>query len=74
MKQADTLVDEALRLPVKDRAKIAAELLASLDEGPDDDVEAAWAEELGRRVERMRGGEAVFEDWATVRDRLRRKQ
>ncbi len=44
-----------------DRAAIAAALLRSLDEGPDDEpeaVEAAWAEEIRLRVQALDAGTA----------------
>jgi putative addiction module component (TIGR02574 family) len=68
---AKKLLDEALLLPVHDRAALAAELLASLDGDDEEDVEAAWAAEIQRRVERVSAGEGEFEDWDTVRERLR---
>ena len=40
---AKKLMTEAMKLSTGDRASMAAELLASLDGAPDDDVEAAWA-------------------------------
>lgn len=68
---AKKLLDEALLLSVRDRAALAAELLASLDGADDEDVEAAWAAEIQRRAERVLAGEAEFEDWDTVREGLR---
>ena len=47
---------DALKLPEKDRAGLALELLNSL--GPEDaDAEQAWTDELSRRVARVRSGE-----------------
>jgi hypothetical protein len=42
------LLREALTLPAEERADVAAELLASLDEAESDmqDVETAWAAEI----------------------------
>ena len=51
--QAQAVLATALRLTVKERAELAAELLASLDGEPDEDVEAAWAAEIERRVRRL---------------------
>lgn len=51
--QAQAVLVAALRLTVKERAELAAELLASLDGGPDKDVEAAWAAEIESRVRRL---------------------
>ena len=47
----DELLAEALRLTRVDRARVAEELLSSLEE-PDDEVAAAWATELERRSAR----------------------
>ena len=57
-KTGQKLLDEALQLDPSERAVVAAELLASLDGEPDDDVEAAWAAEIERRAARARAGEA----------------
>ena len=51
--QVQALLREVLALPVKERADVAAQLLASLDEATAEDpaeVEAAWAEEIERRA------------------------
>jgi len=48
------------QLPAKERADVAAELLASLDETETDDpreVERSWAEEIERRARRALAGE-----------------
>ena len=39
--QADSVLDAALQLPEKERARLAAELVASLDGEREDGVEAA---------------------------------
>ena len=62
------VLDEALRLDLSDRAELAAELLASLDGGPDQDAEAAWAAEIERRAERARSGADAGRPWAEIRD------
>ena len=68
----DNLLGEAMALSADDRADLAVRLLDSLG-GADEDadaVEAAWQEELARRVEEhQRTGEA--EPWGVVRERLR---
>ena len=51
-----------MTLPVEERADVAAELLASLDEAPPQDaaeVEAAWAREIERRARRVMSGESA---------------
>lgn len=73
---SEAILREALTLPTRERATVAAELLASLDEPALDDadaVQAAWAEELEQRARRARSGEDAGESWPMLRDRLRNK-
>ena len=50
--RAQALLREALTLAAEERADVAAELLASLDDPETDlsDVEAVWAAEIEKRV------------------------
>ncbi|MBD3334729.1 MAG: addiction module component, family protein [Candidatus Eisenbacteria bacterium] len=70
---ARKILNRAMRIPVPQRAEVAAELLASLDGEPDSDVEAAWAAEIERRIQRIQSGEAGGRAWAEVRERLDRR-
>lgn len=66
------LLREALGLPANERADVAAQLLASLDEDAAEDpaeVEAAWAEEIERRARRVVAGESSGIPWEEVRRR-----
>lgn len=59
---------EALDLPETERADLAAELLASLEPGAEEDgVEAAWAVEIERRARRFLAGESRGIEWAEAR-------
>ncbi|MFL6247377.1 MAG: addiction module protein [Thermoanaerobaculia bacterium] len=69
---ASRLLQEALQLPPNERAKIAAELLSSLDE-QDDDVKAAWAAEIVRRASDAEADPDDEEDWRTALDEVRRE-
>jgi putative addiction module component (TIGR02574 family) len=74
--RAQDLLREALSLPVDQRADVAAELLASLDEAATIDaaaVEAAWAREIERRARRVMAGESLGEPWEDVRARVARR-
>jgi putative addiction module component (TIGR02574 family) len=73
-KTADDILNNAMRLSTTERADLAAALLASLDGEPEDAVEAAWASEIERRVERRRSGEATGRPWPEVRERLERRR
>jgi putative addiction module component (TIGR02574 family) len=71
-KATEKLLKSALELERDERAELAAELLASLDGAPDEDVEAAWAAEIERRAARARSGEDPGRPWPEVRDRIKR--
>jgi len=47
---AEELLKKALSLPVRERADLAGSLIESLDETHDPAVEAAWDEEIARRM------------------------
>jgi len=64
---ARKLLDDVLALPEKDRARIATEVLASLDGPPDADWEATWLAELDRRVEEAQRAGETGEDWRDLR-------
>lgn len=72
MTDADRLLEEARRLSPNERAKIATELLVSLDE-QDDDVKAAWAAEISRRAADAEAEPDDEEDWRTALDDIRRE-
>lgn len=69
-RDAAALLNEALTLPAEDRAALAKALLASLDDPPDDDSEAAWRAEIERRVTELDAGVVSTIPWAEVRRRL----
>ncbi len=73
--RAQELLREALTLTPAERADVAAELLASLDEPMENptEVEAAWAAEIERRARRVLSGESIGESWKDVRDRVARR-
>jgi len=71
--RAKTLLREALTLSPDERADVAAELLASLDDEATEDpaaVQAAWAIEIERRAQRVLSGESTGEPWEDVRNRI----
>ena len=69
---ADKVLEEALQLAPKERAKIAAELLSSLDD-QDEDVKAAWAAEIVRRAADAEADPDDEEDWRTALEDVRRE-
>lgn len=69
---ASTVLREALALPAHERAQVAADLIASLDEEHENatTVEAAWAEELERRARRVLEDPSLGDDWSRTRERI----
>jgi len=65
----DELLAKALRLTRVDRARVAEELLSSLEE-PDDEVAAAWATELERRSREVAEGRVQPTSWRTARTEI----
>ena len=65
--KAQRILSEALTLTENERADLAAELIESLDTACDDNVEAAWAEEIAGRVQALDAGVAKTIPWAEVR-------
>ena len=53
----EELSSQARKLPAADRVRLAEELLASVYE-PDDEVEAAWEEEIRLRIADIDAGTA----------------
>lgn len=55
--QLSELLEKALALSTQDRGLLIDRLIASLDEAPPEEgVEAAWDEEIKRRVDDVRSG------------------
>ncbi|MBI2525035.1 MAG: addiction module protein [Candidatus Rokubacteria bacterium] len=71
--KAEKVLLEALRLPQKARAEIAGSLIQSLDERVDEDAEAAWANEIERRIRDVESGAVKLVPWSQVRRALHRK-
>ena len=70
---ADTILGTALALPPDERAWLAEELIASLDQSRNAETEAAWATEIERRIEEVKSGEAETATWEEARSRIRSK-
>jgi putative addiction module component (TIGR02574 family) len=69
----EELVKFARALCAQDRGRLAEELLASLHEQSESDAEAAWVQEITRRVDEIKSGSAklipaeqVFAETATI--------
>jgi putative addiction module component (TIGR02574 family) len=71
-RDADTVRAAALRLSAEARAALAAELIQSLDEVEEaaEDVEAAWADEIQRRLIEVDTGVVTPVSWSEARRRI----
>lgn len=69
--EASAILKKALALPPEPRAEIADSLLESLDQSAqDEDVEAAWSEEIKRRMDDVDSGKVQLIPYEEVRRRL----
>ena len=57
MKYNSKVVDDALSLPPRSRAKLAEKLLESLDQPGKKEIEGLWAEEAEARIDAFERGE-----------------
>ena len=62
----EDLLAQVLRLPRPERARVAEELLSSLEE-PEEQVAGAWAVELERRSREIAEGKVQTVEWETAR-------
>jgi hypothetical protein len=69
---AHDVFQQALELPLDERAKLAAELLESLHD-TEEQVDAAWAAEIRERAAAVQAGELESTDWRTVLDRVEKE-
>ncbi len=72
----EALLQEALKLPRRERADVAAELLAILDDELTDnprELEQVWAAEIERRARRVLAGESSGTPWEDVKQRIERR-
>src|ERR1700732_3028898 len=71
MQEAQELLKKALALPDKERADLAGSLIDSLDDTVDENAEAAWQEEIVRRLEDVQSGKVKTTSWDDVRQKGR---
>jgi putative addiction module component (TIGR02574 family) len=69
-KDVTALFRDASELSERDRATLAGLLIESLEADPDPDVEAAWSDEIKRRVADIDAGNVETIPWEDVRRRL----
>lgn len=69
--KTQAIVEQALKLSPSERADVAEQLLVSLDDAVDSDVEKAWQEEVQQRLQQVERGEVKTIPWEEVQRRLR---
>ncbi|MEP6636138.1 MAG: addiction module protein [Acidobacteriota bacterium] len=69
--KSQVVLEEALKLTTNERAEVAEQLIASLDEASDTDVEQAWQEEVQKRLQQIERGEVKTIPWEVVQRQLR---
>src|SRR5437870_13861838 len=60
--EAQELLQKALALPENERAELAGNLISSLDAIVDPEVDAAWQQEVVRRLDEVQSGEVRSEE------------
>jgi putative addiction module component (TIGR02574 family) len=60
-----------LALPESERAELAGNLISSLDSKVDPDADAAWQQEVARRLRQVQSGEVRIVSWEQVREKGR---
>jgi putative addiction module component (TIGR02574 family) len=56
---ARELESKALRLPRRERARLAQRLISSLDAEPDADVDNLWLQKAERRLDELKSGKVA---------------
>lgn len=69
--RARQILEEALTLPEEDRLYLVEALQESIEAvEPQEAVDAAWREEIERRLKSIEDGTAVLHDWKDVKREL----
>ena len=67
------LRDAALALTPEERARLAHDLLRSLDASPELGAESAWISEVEKRARELADGSVSPVNWADARERIKRR-
>jgi putative addiction module component (TIGR02574 family) len=67
--QVSKLLEQALSLSVEEQEALADSLISNLGGKVDEGVQAAWDEEVKRRIEELDSGKAKTTPWDEVRER-----
>jgi putative addiction module component (TIGR02574 family) len=64
------LHDRVLALPLEERARLAHDLIASLEAPAEEGAAEAWVSEIERRVREAKDGSVKLVDWKDARARI----
>ena len=67
--EVSKLLEQALSLTIEEQEALANSLISSLVGKVDQDVQAAWEGEIGKRIAELDSGKAKTTSWAEVRKR-----
>lgn len=67
---ARKLLEDVLALPEEERLELASEIIASVDGPRDAGWDAAWLDELDRRVDAAKSRGDSGSDWSDARSRI----
>ena len=70
MLDLDTIVSEAVQLPVADRLQLIDRLAASVPDDQPPTLSEEWLAEIERRSSEIDRGAVEMESWDTIRERL----
>jgi len=62
--------DQALALPPEERARLAHDIIASLDAPADEGAAEEWIREVERRLKEVQEGSVKLVDWKETRARI----
>jgi putative addiction module component (TIGR02574 family) len=68
------LVKKALSLPPEARADLVEQLITSLSDAEQSEIDRAWAEEADRRMRAIEAGEMEVVDGEEILKKLRRRK
>lgn len=68
--EAQQLFDQAMKLSVVERAKLADKLSSTIDPLTDQQWQAAWSPEIARRIAEIENGDAKLSCWEDARRAL----
>jgi putative addiction module component (TIGR02574 family) len=69
--ETNELLQKALALPDKERAELAGNLINSLDQTVEEDVDAAWQREIARRLREVESGSVKTVSWSEIQQKGR---